>query len=327
MKRRLRSCIDQVADWAGVLAAFERRMLRGVTVLMYHRVLPDAQCAEYPFHSLAMPASAFAAQVDWLSRHCRVMPVVEAIDAISGGSPHADAKSGRPIVCVTFDDGYRDNFDVAAPVLESAGVRGTFFITTHAVETQTLLWYDAAAIACLEGAAKGIAGSMDAWIESLKQAPAEQREAIVQNIATAAHASPRRSQFAMMTPDHVRTLAQRGHEIGSHTVTHPILPQLRDAQAASELMQSREALQAWTGMPVTGVAYPNGDHDDRIATLVAATGYAYACTTRPGMFEADHDPYRMPRMDITPQRVCDERGEHNERALRGEISQFREALR
>ena len=67
----IRPATDRVARYSGLLGACERRMRASTTVLMYHRVLEDEDCADYPFPSLVMPRSLFEAQVDYLSERTR----------------------------------------------------------------------------------------------------------------------------------------------------------------------------------------------------------------------------------------------------------------
>ena len=98
-------------------------MQDGVTVLMYHRILDDARAIAYPFASLAMPVSWFRSQVQWLGEHARVVTMREAF-----GSEPGLTGDGKPVVCLSFDDGYEDNYELAAPILNEFGVRGTFFI-------------------------------------------------------------------------------------------------------------------------------------------------------------------------------------------------------
>ena len=102
--------------------------------------LEAEECEGYPFPSLVMPRSLFGAQLDYLSQHARVLPVLDALRRY-GDCP----RDSKPLVCLTFDDGYVDNFEIAAPLLESRGLRGTFFITAGAVQARKALWYDQAA--------------------------------------------------------------------------------------------------------------------------------------------------------------------------------------
>jgi peptidoglycan/xylan/chitin deacetylase (PgdA/CDA1 family) len=261
-----------------------------------------------------MPESAFAAQVDWLAGRCTVVPLREAIALLS--DVEADALPVQPIVAITFDDGYGDNAEIAAPLLEQAGVRGTFFITTQPVESQSLLWFDVAASAHGGG-----------QVEAMKRMSPAQRARELASINGASRQPANAASFAMMTPEQVRGLALRGHEIGAHTVTHPILTQLSDDEVRGELAPSRLALEAWTGAPVTGFAYPNGDHDDRIVALTRQAGFTYACTTEPGSHATEDDTMRIRRLDITPHRVCDAHGKHDELAFRSELCQLREHMR
>ena len=139
-KRTIRPATDRVAKYSGLLWAHERRMRSKITMLMYHRILEDADCADYPFPSLVMPRSLFEAQVEWLAEHARVSTVSNALSHAHDSSIHT-----RPLICLTFDDGYVDNFELAAPMLEARGLCGTFFITAGAVEAQKTLWHDRAA--------------------------------------------------------------------------------------------------------------------------------------------------------------------------------------
>ncbi|MEO6709868.1 MAG: hypothetical protein ABI054_04385, partial [Planctomycetota bacterium] len=97
--------LDHGARWAGVLRWFEKRMDAGLTLLTYHRVLSEEQCKGYPFPSLVMPTAMFSQQVAWLASHAEVLPVAAALDALA-------RPRSKPIVAITFDDGYWDNFEI-----------------------------------------------------------------------------------------------------------------------------------------------------------------------------------------------------------------------
>jgi peptidoglycan/xylan/chitin deacetylase (PgdA/CDA1 family) len=96
--------------------------------------------------------------------------------------------------------------------------------------------------------------------------------------------------------DGLRELAERGHEIGSHTNTHPHLTRLSDVEALRELAESRERVSDHVGRPCRFLAYPFGENDDRIRKHAAAAGYAAAFALRAG--DRPVDPFAMPRFDI-----------------------------
>lgn len=333
-KRRIRPAVDRVAKYSGVLRAYERRMQSAITVLMYHRVLEDAECPDYPFPSLVMPRSLFEAQVDWLAEHTRALPVADAL-----GQMHDSSPSSKPVICLTFDDGYVDNFEIAAPVLEARGLRGTFFITAGAVEARKSLWYDrAAALWPLFGRGElrqRVSESCDSdvpefrtaegWVEWLKPLPIGRRDSIVSMLA--AGMSDDELACPLMTPSQVRQLAERGHEVGSHTLWHPILPSLTEDERRTEIEGARRLLQEWTEREVTGFCYPNGDFDSEVIRLLDEVGHGYACTTRPGRNDGRTDRFQLRRIDMTRDRIVAADGRFDPLGFRAEISLFREGLR
>ena len=129
-----------MAQLSGRVARAESKLRGRLVILMYHRVLPDAEARAYPLPSLAMPLTAFREQAGWMAAHHTVLPLRDAHGRMGESSAVA-------LVSVTFDDGYADSYRYAAPVLEAAGVRGAPFVT-GAVESRALPWYDAVLAAC-----------------------------------------------------------------------------------------------------------------------------------------------------------------------------------
>ena len=76
-----------------------------------------------------------------------------------------------------------------------------------------------------------------------------------------------------MTWEELRAVADRGFEIGSHTVTHPHLTELGDDELGEELRRSREQIEDEIGRPCRYLAYPFGDYDARVARATEAAGY------------------------------------------------------
>jgi peptidoglycan/xylan/chitin deacetylase (PgdA/CDA1 family) len=96
--------------------------------------------------------------------------------------------------------------------------------------------------------------------------------------------------------DALRALAERGVEIGSHTISHPHLTQLDDDELRRELVESRERLEDGLGRPCRFVAYPYGDDDARVHEAARAAGYE-AGFALPGA-ESPFDRYALPRVGI-----------------------------
>lgn len=337
LRHAARAMMDRAAVLTGVLASRERSMRQGLTMLMYHRVLPDERCRGYRLPSLAMPLSAFREQVRYLSSHCRVVVARDGVEHMS-----TTLGQGRAPVSLTFDDGYSDNFALAAPVLEEFGVRGTFYVCTGLIGTGQRLWFDEAALhwsthgpKAIRAAVKQSTGrdipatsgqpSIGDWMAFLKSLPAGERRSVIAGLPAHGVEGPDEMD-RLMTPQEIQGLDRRGHEVGSHSVTHPILPRLSDPELERELTQSRAHLASWLGAPPAGFCYPNGDHDARVAAATRRAGYGYACTTAPGRNSPGHDRFRIVRIDMNPRRVTRE-GVHDETALRAEISLLHGVLR
>lgn len=331
VKRELRRGVDHAARVSGLLASRERSAAGSLTVLTYHRVLPRQDCLDYPFPALVMPLGAFRRQVDWLAANGEVLPLSEAISRCEQGTR-------RNLYALTFDDGYHDSSEVVADVLEQAGLRGTFFATTGFVGANELLWFDRSALlfaAATESlrheTAERICGDQRRderprrgagpaeWTGFLKGCGPLERSAFLARLQLAVGDPVGVRRFRPMRVEQVVDMHRRGHELGSHGVSHPMLPQLDDAELRRELEGSRSILSDWIGQPVRGFCYPNGDHDDRCVAAVVRAGYAHACTTRNGIHRPFGDPMRMRRVEISPRRVLDRMGRFDSTAFRREL--------
>lgn len=106
---------------------------------------------------------------------------------------------------------------------------------------------------------------------------------------------PRR---ALLSKEQLRILADEGVAIGSHTRTHPRLPDVSPADAEMEIAASKTELENLIGREVAHFAYPYGLFNEGIRDTVARAGYRSACSTRPGFNRPGSDPYLLRRIDI-----------------------------
>ena len=339
LRRIARVTVDHAAALTGLLAASERAMRGRLTVLTYHRVLPDELCREYLFSSLAVPESLFRAQTKVLAARFDAVTLTDGLARLKAGE-----RPSRPLIALTFDDGYADNFHIAAPIMQTAGLPATFFVVAGLIGTAHELWYDvaarrwsaASAVALAEAigasgtSASWLAGAkppMATWMSFLKSIRPEVRATVVSRLPEPGRAPERQAYDRLMTPDELRVLRLAGHEIGSHTLTHPLLPQLNDSELAHELVDSRRLIEGWLNEPISGFCYPNGDHDDRVVDATARAGYTYACLTRAGDNAPGGDPLRLRRVDMHPSRSCGTDGRFDEPSFRASISRLHELRR
>jgi peptidoglycan/xylan/chitin deacetylase (PgdA/CDA1 family) len=307
-----------------------------LTILMYHRVLPDALWMGSPLPGLVMPMSCFEAQIKGIAARYEVTTVSKALNRLRVG-----ARDEKPLLAITFDDGYDDNHTHAAPILEQFGIRGTFYIVSGFVGTDTELWFDRAArwfhgsqTYAVDALASSI-GVPTPWamghrpivrqfMAYLKSLPREARDRAIDHVTRHPGVLPRRDADLAMSIADAQDLSRRGHEIGAHTVTHPLLTQEDDDSLRSEVHGSRHTISDWIGTPVPGFCYPNGDTDDRVTQAVRDAGYSHAPTVAPGYNDKKTDPFRLRRLDMNSSRILSD-GAHDEAMFRAELTMLHPA--
>jgi peptidoglycan/xylan/chitin deacetylase (PgdA/CDA1 family) len=122
----------------------------------------------------------------------------------------------------------------------------------------------------------------------------EGRPLDVPEVAAETQAYP--EELSTMDWDELRSIVERGVEIGSHTVSHPHLPELSDAEIDIELADSRARLEDGLGRPCRFLAYPYGEHDARVRASAQRAGYRAAFALAGSA--VSRDPFALPRVDI-----------------------------
>jgi peptidoglycan/xylan/chitin deacetylase (PgdA/CDA1 family) len=120
------------------------------------------------------------------------------------------------------------------------------------------------------------------------------RPLAIPELATEASRYP--AELATMDWDELRSLAERGVEIGSHTATHPHLTELDDGELGRELRESRARIEDELRRPCSLLAYPYGDDDARVHAAARAAGYE-AAFALPGSFLRP-DRHAFPRVGV-----------------------------
>ena len=302
------------ATFAGRAALLPTRLLLGAPlgILMYHAVVDrPLPLPDWCFLS----AARFEAQMRWLAGlPVDVLPLDEAVERLREG------RLRRPAVAITFDDGYRNNLEVALPVLERYRLPATIYLATGFVGNDRAMWHCRLVMAL---AASG-RDSLDWRGERLDLRGQAARSAangrLQQRVKAVAGADPggavgeieaalgvpvdppvgRDLPFAMLDPGEIRA-APGLVGFGAHTVSHPILSRLDDARLAAEIGGSVAAVRDLTGGPCRSFAYPNGraeDYDARALALLAAEGVPVAVTTSEATNLAAADPLRLARWAI-----------------------------
>lgn len=292
-----------------------------LSIVTFHRVLPAALLAEYPIPGIAVTPEELDYLLSVFQEHYTVGTLAEL-----AARYRADERPAKPFLAVTFDDGQRDNLTYALPVLASRGARASFFVVTEAVEHDLTLWPDRIAFALARLIREGRLAGAHGLLAQLQVAPSEQdvpnaavaaaklltpglREAWLGRLEQLLGGPARPSWDGMMSWSELRTLQAAGHEIGSHSSSHPILPLVSDAQLDQEIAGSRQVLSQQLGREVSSFCYPNGDHDPRVVAAVERAGYRYAVTTRYGINPRGATSFTLRRCDMQGRYARDARGE------------------
>lgn len=275
-----------------------------LSILIYHRVhaQPD------PLFPGEVDAQRFAQQMELVSRLLHVLPLPEAVRRLRAGTLPSRA------ACITFDDGYADNAQVALPILQRYAVPATFFIASAYLDGGRM-WNDTV----IEAVRRSFSTELDltkidfgfhpigtveqkreairSVIARLKYLPEEQRTAQVECVVEAA--AVRLPADLMLRSEQVRMLYRAGMTIGGHTATHPILARVAPEAALRNITEGKAHLEEIIGEPLRIFAYPNGKpNEDYVAehvAMVRGAGFEAAVSTAWGAATAGSDPFQLPR--------------------------------
>jgi peptidoglycan/xylan/chitin deacetylase (PgdA/CDA1 family) len=243
---------------------------RGVLVLNYHRV---GDHTAYPWDHTLWSASAelFDLQLAVLAAEAEVIGPGDIETALQSGKP------GRRVL-VTFDDGYRDNFEIAYPLLRKHGLTASFFLATGFIDEPRIAWWDELAwmvrgsqVEELEAGewlprtvALDAAGA-DAAIATLtahyKTLRSEHAAAFLDHVAVATgsgRCDPDEAKEMWITWEMARELKRGGMTIGGHTLTHPVLAGISPGRQEQEIEGCAERIEQELGEPMRWFAYPVG---------------------------------------------------------------------
>jgi peptidoglycan/xylan/chitin deacetylase (PgdA/CDA1 family) len=161
-----------------------------------------------------------------------------------------------PTAFLTFDDGFRDNLLVAQPMMAEYGFRPLVFVLPPDLD-------------------EGRGFDWPEMVEAREENPDVMRS---------------------VTWHELERMVESGAEVGSHTLSHPHLPELDDDRLAAELVDSRRAIEGRLG-GCDALAYPFGEWDGRVAAAASAAGYRFAFTL-PQRHQREVGPLCIPRLNV-----------------------------
>jgi peptidoglycan/xylan/chitin deacetylase (PgdA/CDA1 family) len=229
----------------------------------------------------------------------------------------------RRFVCLTFDDGYRDNLQHAWPILKEAGVPFAIYVPTSFPDRLGELWWlvleaviakndriglvidgDNRAFDCRSVAEKRALYDELYWWLRRRQTEAELR-AIVRDLAARYQVDVAAfcADLCMSWQEIAELAADPLVTIGAHTVNHQMLAKLPEKTVRSEMDLSRTVIEAALGVRPAHLSYPYGDPNSagpREFKIAAELGFKTAVTTQPGVLFTAHGKHMMalPRISL-----------------------------
>ncbi len=205
-------------------------------------------------------------------------------------------------VVLTFDDGFQSFYYLAYPLLKKYGVKASIFICPGLIDKDNTLWPEVIFDAYEKGALELNSAELMPLIDELKKLDQDQREQKMKAlISDEYHYQEELADMnrALMNWPQLREINESGLvEIGSHSLTHPILSRETQEKVNTEMRLSKERIELELDIKVVSFCYPNGQSEDYRETEVIELkkcGYQTAVTSEFGLVSADSKKYLLPR--------------------------------
>ncbi|MFN2547158.1 MAG: polysaccharide deacetylase family protein [Myxococcales bacterium] len=321
MARRAAKGVAAIAlHWSGareLLSAVQRRAVGGrrVLILSYHRVVKDFGLEEKrSLSSLNVSHETFRRHLEALQETHDIVPLEDALSVLDGSRAAA-----RDVAVITFDDGYRDVYAHAFPVMRDMRVPGVVYVPSALIGTERRLGHDRlyAALARMRErgigpVAVGVGGRGERWLTDALEGGADPHTALERLIAH--YPTPGLLELAEaleerlglkhekapdgqlpMTWEMLREMDSHGIVTGAHTAEHTVLTHAKLSEARREIAQCKATLERGVHKPVKHFAYCNGYYSAGVAQALRAEGFISAVTTEDMPNVPGADPFALKR--------------------------------
>jgi peptidoglycan/xylan/chitin deacetylase (PgdA/CDA1 family) len=302
-------CLSK-AEQIGLLRVYTalRQRLKGaqIAIIMYHRVSPIKDDLFYP----PIAPAVFENQIKYIKANFIVLSIEELIAHLKSSDPLPE----RAVV-ITFDDGYKDNFLYAYPILRKFDLPATIFLSTGHIDTGRLLWWDTTGYVLMHTSQKEISlknlgtysirsrkellSAMALIGQAIKKMSQTDRSKVIKALLDSS-GIPMENNLGrelMLSWSEIREMSNYKISFGAHTVNHPILTKEPLEVVRNEIIQSKRDIEERVGVDVTIFAYPNGYFNTEIMGIVKEIGFTCALATLPNrLVSRGDDMYALNRI-------------------------------
>ena len=272
---------------------------------LFHRVHPEKNKMWQPMH----PAH-FERCIKYIKKHFTIIEFENDFERVRSN----EITSNTEFATIMFDDGYKDNFDYALPILKKHNCKASFYIVSNSITMGKPIWtYQIDELMAnsnlpfiqLESEVHQEFKKLQLGENSnlnfkpyLKTLSQTERQTILTEVESKINDVELSNK--MMSWQQVKELRQAGHGIGSHTANHPLLSTLlsQDEQV-QELKQSKKAIENKLGGTINTIAYPNGDYNESTIKAAKQAGYNYGLAVNHQRFNPQNvNQYSIPRVEL-----------------------------
>jgi len=289
---------------------------KGIRILAYHKIDNN----EFDDLNMSIPVSDFEVQIKYLSKYYHVLSLLDYVRSIQNRK-----KIKKNTVVITFDDGYKDNYTNAFPIIKKYHVPITIFLTVTPISTGQSLWYEVivhmiknSKIKELDLSDYGMGhiilnSSSDKQaaiyqiVSNAKTMPENQRQNLIDCLRQKLIIEDNNNQNKddienlMLSWDEMREMKNHGVTFGSHTMNHPILTQIPLETAEMEIKKSKEIIEKELGEKISLFTYPNGgseDFNEDIIDIIRKSGFSCACSLIPGVVKTGDNLFTLNRIGV-----------------------------
>lgn len=325
LKRRLKYAWSSLGCKTGLEELHLRCMnrknkLQSVIILVYHRVITPDECHDnFSSPHITVTKETFEKHVEFLLRYYNIISLEDFYGYHSSRKPLPPRTA-----VVTFDDGWKDNFINAFPILKKYRVPTTIFLSTGFIGTNYVFWQEKLRF-LLREFLKFSSNEREAYLKNNKDIPAILKDCMTLSNEAAIWDMPKNlkkmdegdrnsimdgleeylgfrdfpiKNNRFMTWENAREMMKAKIDFGSHTVNHKILTKLASKEVLEELSLSKSKIEKELNMQVRAFAYPNGTYNNIVMENVKKAGYQYAVGLDKGLNSMDTDHYCLKRLNI-----------------------------
>lgn len=298
----VKSLVHGAIDWSGRPRRCRQQLRGKLIILTYHSF-----CTDWPrglFNSL--PIHRFERQVQFLKEQFKLVSLEQGVECLQQG-----VIDDKPWVAITIDDGFRDNYAHAWPVLQRYGVPATIFLATDFIDNNRPPWptqlveiLERTPVRVMEAPFRADLKNLadrSLVARQLKKdwSPLPPLERFERLAALRKHLKVNEeTHYPALTWDQVREMRKTGIHFGSHTVYHSILPAISDQIAKEEIRNSRQRLENELQEPCQIFAYPDGKYSDIVKNILVAQKFWLAMSQDSGINVKDSDLLVQKRIEI-----------------------------